>query len=39
VFEKGVSERCPTFGNESLSESVGGKFDVMDVELWKVGGN
>lgn len=33
---KGVSETCPTFGNEPLSEE-GSKFDVLGVELWYVG--
>lgn len=32
----GVSETCPTFGNEALSEE-GKKFDVMGVEIWYVG--
>ena len=39
TLEKGVSASCPTFGNEPLSEDVGGKFEVLDVELWRVGGN
>jgi len=33
---KGVSETCPTFGNENLSEE-GAKFDVLGMELWFVG--
>ena len=33
---KGVSETCPTFGNEPLSDD-GKKFDVLGVELWYVG--
>jgi hypothetical protein len=33
---KGVSETCPTFGNEPLSDE-GAKFDVLGVELWYVG--
>ena len=36
-FEKGVSGRCPTFGNEPLSEDVGGKFEILNVELWRIG--
>ncbi|KAL7268857.1 oxidation resistance protein 1 [Rhizina undulata] len=36
VFEKGVSSSCLTFGNERLSEE-GEKFDIIGVELWKVG--
>lgn len=36
VFEKGVSQSCMTFGNEPLSEE-GEKFDVIGVELWKIG--
>jgi hypothetical protein len=35
-LEKGVSETCPTFGNEPLSDD-GKKFDVMGVELWYIG--
>ncbi|KAB8343157.1 hypothetical protein FH972_022747 [Carpinus fangiana] len=30
-LERGVSEPCPTFGNEQLSDD-GGKFEVMGVE-------
>jgi hypothetical protein len=37
IFEKGVSSCCPTFGNEPLSEDTGGKFEILDVELWKIG--
>ncbi|KAK3700204.1 oxidation resistance protein 1 [Vermiconidia calcicola] len=33
---RGVSETCPTFGNERLSEG-GSKFDVLGVEIWYVG--
>lgn len=33
---KGVSDTCPTFGNEPLSEE-GSKFDVLGVEVWYVG--
>jgi hypothetical protein len=35
-LENGVSDTCPTFGNEGLSEE-GSKFDVMGVEVWYVG--
>ncbi|SMR63585.1 unnamed protein product [Zymoseptoria tritici ST99CH_3D1] len=35
-LRKGVSETCPTFGNEGLSEE-GGKFEVLGVEVWYVG--
>lgn len=35
-LNKGVSETCPTFGNERLSDE-GVKFDVLGVELWYVG--
>ncbi|KAA8909809.1 TLD-domain-containing protein [Sphaerosporella brunnea] len=37
TFEKGVSNCCPTFGNEPLSEDTGGKFEILDVELWRIG--
>ena len=49
-LEKGVSGTCLTFGNEGLSlqgdgvengageGSGGGKFDVVGVEVWGVGG-
>lgn len=33
---RGVSEGCPTFDNEPLSE-VGNKFDILGVELWYIG--
>jgi hypothetical protein len=33
---KGVSDSCPTFGNEGLSDE-GTKFDVLGVEVWYVG--
>ena len=36
TLSKGVSETCPTFGNERLSDE-GAKFDVLGVELWFVG--
>lgn len=32
----GVSQTCPTFGNEGLSEE-GSKFDVLGVEVWYIG--
>jgi hypothetical protein len=35
-LNKGVSDTCPTFGNEPLSDE-GVKFDVLGVELWYVG--
>jgi len=35
-LRKGVSQTCPTFGNESLSEE-GAKFDVLGVEVWYIG--
>ncbi|OJD10186.1 hypothetical protein ACJ73_09904 [Blastomyces percursus] len=35
-FEKGVSNTCPTFGNEPLSDE-GTKFDVLGVEIWYIG--
>ena len=35
-LERGVSESCPTFGNEPLSED-GRKFDIMGLEIWYVG--
>ncbi|KAF2155329.1 TLD-domain-containing protein [Myriangium duriaei CBS 260.36] len=33
---RGVSDACPTFDNEPLSES-GTKFDVLGVEVWHIG--
>ncbi|WPH04297.1 Hypothetical protein R9X50_00718600 [Acrodontium crateriforme] len=36
TLNKGVSETCPTFGNEPLSEE-GGKFDILGVEIWYAG--
>ncbi|KAI9676882.1 MAG: oxidation resistance protein 1 [Caeruleum heppii] len=36
VFERGISSRCPTFGNEPLSEE-GDKFWIQGVEVWCVG--
>lgn len=35
-LDTGISETCPTFGNEPLSEE-GRKFDVLGVEVWYVG--
>lgn len=35
-LEHGISESCPTFGNEPLSED-GRKFDIMGLEIWYVG--
>jgi len=37
-LENGISEACPTFGNEPLSDE-GKKFDVLGVEIWYVGGS
>ncbi|KAK5942875.1 oxidation resistance protein 1 [Knufia obscura] len=37
-LENGISESCPTFGNEPLSDE-GKKFDVLGVEIWYVGGS
>lgn len=33
---KGISDSCPTFGNEPLSDE-GKKFDVLGVEMWFIG--
>lgn len=35
-LSNGVSDTCPTFGNEALSDE-GSKFEVMGVEVWYVG--
>lgn len=35
-LDNGISETCPTFGNEPLSDE-GGKFDVLGVEVWYAG--
>lgn len=35
-LENGISDTCPTFGNEPLSDE-GKKFEVMGVELWYIG--
>ncbi len=35
-LEHGISDPCPTFGNEALSEE-GHKFDVLGLEVWYIG--
>jgi hypothetical protein len=35
-LDNGISETCPTFGNEPLSDE-GKKFDVLGVEVWYAG--
>ena len=35
-LNKGVSDSCPTFGNEPLSDE-GSKYDVLGVEIWYIG--
>ena len=35
-LNRGVSDTCPTFGNEPLSDE-GKKWDVLGVEVWYVG--
>lgn len=35
-LDNGISETCPTFGNEPLSDE-GRKFEVLGVEIWYVG--
>lgn len=35
-LESGISETCPTFGNEPLSDD-GKKFDVLGIEIWYIG--
>ncbi|KIX00930.1 uncharacterized protein Z518_09995 [Rhinocladiella mackenziei CBS 650.93] len=35
-LNNGVSETCPTFGNEPLSDE-GRKFEILGVEVWYVG--
>ncbi|KAJ9655673.1 oxidation resistance protein 1 [Coniosporium apollinis] len=35
-LEKGISNSCPTFGNEPLSDE-GTKFAILGVELWYLG--
>ncbi|KAK9363689.1 TLD-domain-containing protein [Lipomyces starkeyi] len=34
-FERGISNSCPAFGNEPLSEC-GIKFDIVGVEVWRI---
>ena len=36
TLDNGISDTCPTFGNEPLSEE-GSKFEVLEVEVWYVG--
>jgi TLD len=36
TLEKGISDTCPTFGNEPLSEE-GHHFNVLNLEIWYVG--
>ncbi|KAG8630434.1 hypothetical protein KVT40_002053 [Elsinoe batatas] len=36
---RGASGECETFGNEALSDARGGKFGVLGVEVWVVGGS
>jgi hypothetical protein len=36
ALEKGISDTCPTFGNEPLSEE-GHHFSVLDMEIWYIG--
>ena len=36
TLDNGISETCPTFGNEPLSDE-GKNFDVLGVEVWYVG--
>ncbi|RMD41556.1 hypothetical protein DV735_g3564, partial [Chaetothyriales sp. CBS 134920] len=36
TLDNGISEQCPTFGNEPLSDE-GKKFQVLGVEVWYVG--
>lgn len=36
TLDNGISETCPTFGNEPLSDE-GKKFDVLGVEVWYAG--
>ena len=35
-LNKGVSQTCPTYGNEPLSDD-GTKFDILGVEVWYIG--
>ncbi|ODQ74939.1 hypothetical protein LIPSTDRAFT_49388 [Lipomyces starkeyi NRRL Y-11557] len=34
-FERGISNSCPAFGNEPLSEC-GIKFDIVGIEVWRI---
>ncbi|KAK9480434.1 TLD-domain-containing protein [Lipomyces japonicus] len=34
-FDKGVSNSCPAFGNEPLSDA-GQKFQIVGVEVWRI---
>ncbi|KAK9380185.1 TLD-domain-containing protein [Kockiozyma suomiensis] len=34
-FEKGISNSCPAFGNEPLSDA-GFKFEIVGVEIWRI---
>ena len=36
TLDNGISEQCPTFGNEPLSEE-GRKFEILGIEIWYVG--
>jgi len=36
TLAKGISDTCPTFGNEPLSEE-GHHFTVLDMEIWYIG--
>jgi len=36
ALDNGISETCPTFGNEPLSDE-GKRFEVLGVEVWYVG--
>ena len=35
-LERGISDPCPTFGNERLSDE-GPKFDILGLEVWYIG--
>ena len=41
TLEKGISQSCPTFGNEELSDEgegkANGRFNVLGVEVWYLG--
>lgn len=36
ALDNGISETCPTFGNEPLSDE-GRQFEVLGVEIWYIG--